>query len=275
MVANYPTIVRKFQPHADGTEYVMAGHMNDVQDEIAAIESTLGVKPNVYSPATGNPVFYNTVAARLDAVQQASVNQQVQVNGLLDASKTGWALPLLSVLATGTVIAPTPDWHHVQPSDWHPLRWTQRIVDTENTFSPGSNIVIPKSGWWIMTSTIGMQDPTDSLVNIEHYLWARIRVVTSNTPTQSIEIDLGQGDSTAAGRAGGYHRITMAVSGDFYAGDVVQVQLRHVFRPTDISQPNPTQVAMSATSRTQLTYIRGLPAPHRPILTQLPYESGS
>lgn len=278
MAANYPTIVRKFQPHSDGTEYVLAGHMNDVQDEVAAVEATLGTKPHVHSPTSGAPTVYSSVGARLDAMQQTDSTQQTQVNSLLDASKTGFALPLLSVVATGTSIGPTGNWLLPLPSDWHPLHWSQRIVDTEGSFSPGSNIVIPKTGWWTMTSTIGMVDPSDA-VNIEHYLWARIRVSTSIAPGQLVNIDLGQGDSSANGRAGGFHRITMAISGDFYLGDTVQVQLRHVFRPTDPNQPSPTQVAMTATSRTQLTYIRGLPANSsrngNPIWQQLPYEIGT
>lgn len=274
MTANYPTIVRKFQPHSDGTEYVLAGHMNDVQDEVFAIESTLGSRPHVNASLGGTPTTYNTVSGRLDSMQAVDAVQQTQINSLLDASKTGWSLPLLSTVATGTSIAPTPDWLNVRPSDWHALRWTARTVDTENAFSPGTNITIPKSGWWIMTSTIGMVDPSNA-VNIAHYLWARVRVTTSNSPTQMVNIDLAQGDSSANGRAGGYHRITMAISGDFYVGDTVQVQLRHVFRPTDIFQTNPTQIAMSATSRTQLTYIRGLPTTPRPAIAPLPYEIGT
>lgn len=274
MVANYPTIVRRFQPHKDATEFVLAGHMNDVQDEITAIETTLGPRPHVWAPITGAPSVYSSVGSRLDAVQLNDVGQQAQIDHLLDASKTGWSLPLISVVATGTTIPPTPDWDDVLPSDWHPLRWTQRVVDTEGTYSSGPNIVIPKNGWWIMTSTIGMPDPSDG-VNVAHYLWARARVTTSNGPPLNINIDLAQGDSSTVGSANGFHRITLAMSGDFFAGDVVQVQLRHVFRPTDPHQPDPPQQSMNAASRTQLTYIRGLPPTPRPIIQKLPYEIGT
>lgn len=273
-MASYPTIVRRFQPHVDGSEFVRAAHMDDVQDEVTAVETTLGTRPHVNAASSGSPTAYPSVAARLDAIQAGDAAQQTQINGLLAASNTGWSLPLLSVLATGTVIAPTPDWLHVQPTDWHPLRWTRAMVDTESAFNAGPSLVIPKSGWWVMTSTLGMADPSDA-VTIAHYLWARIRVTTSPSPTQTINIDLGQGDSSALGRAGGYHRITMAIAGDFYVGDTVQVQLRHVSRPTDPAQPNPPQIPLSASSRTQLTYIRGLPTTPRAAATQLPYEIGT
>lgn len=274
MAANYPTIVRKFQPHADGTEYVMAGHMNDVQDEVSAVEATLGAKPHVYNPTTGSPTTYNSVSARLDAIQQNDEVQQGQINGLLAASNTGWSLPLLSVVASGTTIAPTRDWLNVQPTDWHPLLWSTENVDTNGAFTPGYNIVIPKSGWWVMTCTLGMLDPSNA-VNIAHYLWARIRVTTSNFPGPLVNMDLGQGDSSTNGRAGGYHRITMAISADFYVGDTIQVQLRHVFRPTDTGQPDPVQTSLTATSRTQLTYIRGLPAGSSRHIVPFDYEIGT
>lgn len=274
MAANYPTIVRKFQEHVDGTEYVLAGHMNDAQDEITAIESTLGTKPATYNPTSGTPTAYSSVGSRLDTIQRKGDAQQTQINGLLDAAKTGWSLPILSVIATGTTVAPTSDWLNVHPSDWHPLHWDLQDVDSEGTFTPGYNINIPKNGWYVMTCTVGMLDPSDS-VTIAHYLWGRVRVTTSVNSTQIINMDLAQGDSSASGQAGGYHRVTMAIAAGFFTGDTIQVQLRHVYRPTNTGQPNPTQHSLSATSRTQLTYIRGLPPATLRSETALPYEIGT
>lgn len=259
MAANYPTIVRKFSPHADGTEYVMAAHMNAAQDEITAVQSTLGTKPHVRNRTNGSPTAYSTVGARLDSIQTTQDTQQTQINGLLDDSKTGWALPIASVQDTGTSIPATVNTHSVQPSDWYNLTWRYKVLDTNGAFSQNSTyLTIPQTGWWILTSRTMMHDPSVP-DTVQHILWGRVRV-RSTHPGQVTDYDLAAADSTAPGGAEGWHRLTMACAWNFYQGDQVMVQVRHDFLPTNSGQPTPTKSSQTAMSRTQLTYIRGLPA---------------
>lgn len=258
MVASYPQIVRKFQTHVDGTQYVMAADVNAVQDEVSAVETILGPQPQVYTNAVGVATTYATVRARMDATQQKLDAQQAQINSLTAASQTGWSLPIASVLATGTNIPPTASTSSPQPSDWYPLRWTQAITDTSGVYSPSYHLTIPQSGWWIVTITCAMPNPADGITT-EHVVWGRLRVTSSTSASQQVQIDIAQGDSTIDGVANGFHRLTMATAADFYVGDQLQVQLRHDFLPSDDNGLNPSKYALTATSRTQLTYIRGLP----------------
>lgn len=284
MVASYPTIVRKFTARIDGTEYVMAADVNGVYDEVTAIETTLGSNPQNYNPPIGTPIYnpptttttYGSVGARLDVLQQAIGAQQAQINALLADSQTGWALPVASVVATGTSIPPTVNYEAVQTTDWHSLQWTASTVDTNGVFGgPGNLLTIVKAGWWIITCTVGMLDPSD-LVTIEHILWARIHANSAQPSSQWINmVDLGQGDSQADGEAGGYHRITMATGANFNIGDTIRVDLRHAFLPADESVTNPATYSMSAAARIQLTYIRGLPTGSNWGTAQLPYETGN
>lgn len=258
MAANYPTIVRRFSPHQDGTEYVMAGHMNDVQDELVAVQSTLGPKPHIYNPSSGNPTAYGSVASRLDTVQRSQDTMQRQINSLLDASQEGWSQPIASVFATGTSIPPTKNTQGVQPSDWYSMMWTRVSIDTHGAYSKGYYLTIPKTGWWILTARVMMATPVIPNT-VEHALYGRMRILSSANSTQTTNYDLAAGDSASQGNTQAWHRITLATAWDFYAGDKVAIQLRHDFFPTNTGQATPAKFSISAGCRLQVTYIRGLP----------------
>jgi hypothetical protein len=253
MAASYPTIVRRFTPHVDGTEYVMAGHMNDVQDELAAVESTLGPKPHIYTPNSGTPTAYSSVASRLDGIQQTAAAQQAQINSLLDASKNGWALPIASVYASGTSIPPTKRTDHVATdADWYRVRWVRAMVDTNGAYSSGFYVTIPKRGWYIVTSTTTMKNPVQD-VDIEHNVWVRVKV---SGPSPA-DYEIGKDDSSAVMNSGGWHRMTTASGVELYEGDRVYLQVRHDYIAQD---PNPiNRQTLSASARMQLTYVRALP----------------
>jgi hypothetical protein len=274
VTASYPTIVRKFTPRVDGTEFVMAADVNGAYDEITAVESTLGANPQVYHPASGAPVSYSTVGSRLDQVQQNLDTQTNRINILSNDAKTGWQLPVASIAATGTQIAPTGNYENVLPSDWHALRWNAVAVDTNGVYAPGNTLTIPWAGWWIITVTCGMVDPGGADEQL-HTMFARIRANSSNPGTQTVGyVDFGQGDSTSGGETGGWHRITMATGAVFGVGDTLQVHIRHVFVPGDEGAVLTPQT-LTASARIQLTYIRGLPAGSSWGGVQLPYEIGT
>lgn len=255
MAANYPTIIRKFQPHKDATEYVLAAHMNDAQSEIMAIESTLGARPATYNPATGSPTSYTTVGSRLDSIQQASAVQQTQINGLLDASQNGWALPIASIVASGTNIPPTQDAnHHAVPSDWYRVRWTSALVDSDSIFASGFYVTIPKTGWWVVTTTSTMPNPSQT-VDVDHNVWTRVKV--DGVGTTIVPYEIGAADSSIAENAGDWHRMTTASGDALFAGDRIYLEVRHDYIATDPSHVN--RQTLSASARIQLTYVRALP----------------
>lgn len=259
MPANYPTIVRKFQPHQDGTEYVMAAHVNDLQDEVGALEGTLGVKPHIYTPASGAATTYSSVASRLTTIQRLQDTQQDQLDDLVDASHEGWALPIVSVHASGTAVKPTVDTDDVVPSDWTSMRWTKKNIDTNGAYAPGPYITIPKTGWWILTSRVMMHTP--AIPNtVEHALYGRMRVLSSENSQQTVNWDLAASDSASQGTTHAWHRLSMSSAWDFYTGDRIVIQLRHDFFPTNTGQGTPAKTTLTAMCRLQLTYIRGLPA---------------
>lgn len=72
MPASYPASVKSFGPaHQDFTENILAAHVNDVQDEVVAIESMLGTTPQQGGTLVGGTTTYATLKARLDALMDA------------------------------------------------------------------------------------------------------------------------------------------------------------------------------------------------------------
>lgn len=69
MVAAYPASLKSFGvAHQDFTENILAAHINDLQDEVSAIETNLGVVPNQGQDVSGNTQTYATLKARIDAI---------------------------------------------------------------------------------------------------------------------------------------------------------------------------------------------------------------
>lgn len=78
MAASYPSSVKAFTTHVNVTEVIDAGHPNSIQDEVVAIESTLGTTPSVATAATASgwsntSTDYTTVSGRLANIEQGVV----------------------------------------------------------------------------------------------------------------------------------------------------------------------------------------------------------
>lgn len=73
MSAAYPGAIKTFATHVNLTEIVDASHPNDLQAEVVAIESTLGLNPQGVAA---------TVAARLTTIESTASTLQTQVNSL-------------------------------------------------------------------------------------------------------------------------------------------------------------------------------------------------
>src|SRR5581483_3754390 len=102
MPSQFPQAIRRWTPHANQRDYVMAEHVNNIQEEIEGLESTLGVMPTEYLDSKGKTIRYTTVDSRLDNIQRAIEKLQFYQDQLLDASKSGWDLPVGAYRASGT-----------------------------------------------------------------------------------------------------------------------------------------------------------------------------
>ena len=60
MAASYPSSVKVFPTHVNVTEVIDAGHPNTIQDEVVAVETTLGVLPSLSSTPSSSGTFNNT-----------------------------------------------------------------------------------------------------------------------------------------------------------------------------------------------------------------------
>lgn len=79
MAASYPTSVRSFSTKVDFVTPVVAADPNSLQEEVVAIESILGLTPNISTYNSPSGVFqtsattFNTVALRLANIEQGIV----------------------------------------------------------------------------------------------------------------------------------------------------------------------------------------------------------
>ena len=155
MTAVYPIAVRNFVEHDDYVEIVDASHVNDLQDEVAAVESTLGLNPQIYAPDGAASTNYRTVGARLDAHEAAMAAQAAQIDTLLAASGAGWATPALTVSGFSNPavrLMPTAGYLDPGPS---PVSWTSESVNVGGMYVPNSNVVaIPRGGLWSIDVSI-------------------------------------------------------------------------------------------------------------------------
>lgn len=71
MPALFPGSVRIFTPKVDLVDTVMASHVNLLQDEVTAIQTTLGtgLLSSTWSGSYSNPSTHATLSARLENVE--------------------------------------------------------------------------------------------------------------------------------------------------------------------------------------------------------------
>lgn len=79
MAASYPSSVRVFTTKANITDVIDASHPNFLQEEVVAIESTLGVTPNLSTSPSPSGTFvsaatsFASVSARLANIETGIV----------------------------------------------------------------------------------------------------------------------------------------------------------------------------------------------------------
>lgn len=82
MSATYPLAVRQFSPKQDATMFVLSAHVNDLQDEVAALERAVGTIPYQWDNGATTVRVYQTVKTRLDDVQSTISGIQTQITSI-------------------------------------------------------------------------------------------------------------------------------------------------------------------------------------------------
>jgi hypothetical protein len=83
MSASYPNSVRTFTPKQDATMFVLGAHVNDLQDEMVAVQQSLGAIPFEWDNGATLVKLYPSVKARLDDAQNTVVLMQVQIASII------------------------------------------------------------------------------------------------------------------------------------------------------------------------------------------------
>jgi hypothetical protein len=73
-MAVYPSGVKSFENKSDFTDLILAEHINTLQDEVAAIQATIGITPNVSGGYVGTfddtTTTFSTLAARISNIEK-------------------------------------------------------------------------------------------------------------------------------------------------------------------------------------------------------------
>ena len=127
MSATYPLAVRTFTQKRNLLDDVEASHVNDIQDEIKALETALGVLPAVDNT---NKVTYPNVAARLDAM---ATHKDIAAFDLYNTAAYSYNAGAGNVLDTNT------------KRNYVPLKVARG--DTDGLFD-GTGVTIKRAGWY-------------------------------------------------------------------------------------------------------------------------------
>lgn len=121
MAAVYPGTVREFQNKQNTTDIIDASHPNLLQDEMTAVQTTLGANPQVSTTPTGTftsvTTDFGTVTARLANIERGIVgdthSQYVKVvGGSTIQPSSGATIPLI-VKGTNSQTANLQEWRTV------------------------------------------------------------------------------------------------------------------------------------------------------------------
>lgn len=118
MAATYPGTVRSFTTKVNNIDIIDAAHPNTLQEEVVAIEATLGVNPQISSGLTGSYISAGTtfasVSARLDNIEKGITGdthaQYVKTTGGAAITASGAAAVPLTVTGVAGQTANLQEW---------------------------------------------------------------------------------------------------------------------------------------------------------------------
>lgn len=222
-MALYPVSVHTYTPHRDQVDYVLADHVNSLQDEVTAIETTVGPGVTTWT-YTGDANFQNlgdlstktawtTVKDRLDALQ-AHVVRLERATGVLittlPAQINGPGPILPRPVVTVRNIGQTLPASSVQ---WTSYAMSVADFDSDGAFVGGSSLVCPQTGWWSISATAWTDLP--ALTTGTHTVSNRLVLGTSEVAAHTSTLDMG---------GGGQHRVNVTYDGPWLSGQPLYVQ---------------------------------------------------
>ncbi|MER5754299.1 hypothetical protein [Streptomyces sp. NPDC002088] len=146
MAAVYPKQYKSFTTHKNLVEDIDASHVNNLQDEVLALQQTLGVNPHQDTALKMMTNRWASVAARLDAIQRGKgipVCYMTKTSHTLRPPKT----PVSGVAERVTIPFARP-----------PL-----VNDPEGIFNGSGSVTTNRTGWWIASAycrgSILQEDP--------------------------------------------------------------------------------------------------------------------
>jgi hypothetical protein len=118
MAATYPGTVRTFTTKVNNIDVIDASHPNVLQEEVVAIETTLGVNPQVSSGLSGTYISAGTtfanVSARLDNIEKGITgdthSQYLKTVGGASITATSAATVPLTVRGVASQTANLQEW---------------------------------------------------------------------------------------------------------------------------------------------------------------------
>jgi hypothetical protein len=252
--ATYPAAVRTFSEKTDNVTTVDASDVNSLQDEVVAIETTLGVNPAVYAPVGVPPTPYGSVAARLAAHEAYMAELENQINLLSFAAADGWSTPVLR-LSQGGVTPPVINLLH--GTGYAPVVWnTAPTQDPGHMWTPGSVLTCVLGGWynleysltaavdWTTLNTVQASNNALGMVPIPLAMQRVIMQVAINGTVVSQDSSVMVWTNQAYGLP---HNICAAYSGPLNQGDVITVLTGEY------------SGLVTATAGFAATFVRGLP----------------
>lgn len=127
MAAVYPFQYKSFVAHRDLLDDVAAAHVNNLQDEVAAIQQTLGIAPHQDKNLKMVTNSWSSVADRLDKMQRGKGIPVIYLSKSSDSYKSGSGIPMKTI-----------SWPAPNPRN-----------DPEGLFN-GHSITANRTGWWIV-----------------------------------------------------------------------------------------------------------------------------
>lgn len=253
MGAVYPGAIRAFTQKQDQITTIDASDVNNLQDEVAAIERTVGVAPLSYA-STGEPtVTYPSVAGRLGSHEATLASLQNQLNVLSFAASSGWNTPVLTLSQGGV----TPGVLTVpNPTNYTTVTWnTPPTQDPGDMWTKGTNLLCVLGGWYNIS--VAFSGPVDiSALNAAQIANNALGVVPTPLAFQRVLTRLLVNGTSVAATTSVHpwspnyvlaHYLNFVWHGALHQGDLISVQL---------GQYNG---GLSGTATLNATYVRALP----------------
>lgn len=243
MVAIYPVSVHTYTAHRDAVDYILADHVNSLQDEITAIEQTLGTHPTTWT-YTGDPNFaslpdisqqtsWATVRDRLDALQAHVARLDRITAGLRVTTLPGSTHfpPVTVVRNPGQVFPPST----VQ---WTTYDMAVSDFDSSGMFTGGNSILCPQTGWWSITANAWTDVPVGDPATT-HVVSNRLLLGNSEVASHSSQLPWGSPVP---------HRVNLTYDGPWQAGQPAFLQGQHY--------PSPGSASVTSNMLISATYVR-------------------